>query len=123
MLLNKFPFDLSHWHLLILVKIEEHRCIEYILHAACLRTPCMDSMTLLLSHSGETGTPALDFIQVGGHLQVSLDQAGGESVVPWDRLVLLGHVSYASLTSHWFLKWSFRHTFFFSVTQYMCKPF
>jgi len=101
-LLNEFAFDGSHWHLLILVKIEEHVCVEYILRARCLRTPCKDSMTSLLSHPGGSDTPALDLIQVGGYCQVSLDQA--ESVVPWERSVLLGHADYPSLTPHLFLR-------------------
>lgn len=66
---------------------------------------------------GDRGTPALEFIQVGGHCQVSLDQAGRESVVPWERLVLLGHAGCASLISHWFRGGGSKHTFFFSVTQ------
>lgn len=47
--------------LLIFEKIEEHMCVESISRRACLRTPCKDSMTLLLGHTGSTGMTAPRF--------------------------------------------------------------
>ena len=48
--LNEFAFDVSHCHLYILVKIEQHIGVEYALCAASCRTLCGDSDFVTRSH-------------------------------------------------------------------------
>ena len=52
MFLNEFAFDVSHCHLCILVKTEQHIGIGYTLCAASFRTLCGDSDFVIRSHQG-----------------------------------------------------------------------
>lgn len=98
--LNEFAFDVSHCHLYILVKTEQHIGIEYALYAASCRTLCGDSDFVTRSQAWQF----LDCSQAGVHCQVSLAQAGSRLMVSWERLVHppeYAGLAFQPLTSFW----------------------